>query len=130
MAKRRPGRLFPLEFDILECGLVLQLRDGTFYGFALARELADRDGAGLTAHGTLYKALSRMKDSGLLAADWEDADSAEVENRPRRRLYRVTGEGELALRAERALLAAERLAVGRGAASPGLTPRPAGAVTT
>ncbi|MDQ3894944.1 MAG: PadR family transcriptional regulator [Actinomycetota bacterium] len=46
----------------------------------------------LTAHGTLYKALGRLEESGLLTSRWEDAAAA-AEGRPRRRLYELTGEG-------------------------------------
>jgi PadR family transcriptional regulator PadR len=95
--------LFPLEVDILESGLQLQANEGSFYGFALAKQLAERDGAALTAHGTLYKALLRMTESGLLESSWEDASHAAVEGRPRRRLYTVTGEGALALTRARAV---------------------------
>lgn len=97
MARRRPGTLFPIEVDILESGLALQAREGSFYGFALARHLSSRDGAALTAHGTLYKALSRMAESGILEASWEDPARAESDGRPRRRLYTVTAEGSRAL---------------------------------
>ena len=45
----------------------------------------------LTAHGTLYKALGRLEERGLLTSAWEDAAAAE--GRPRRRLYELTGEG-------------------------------------
>ena len=48
----------------------------------------------LTAHGTLYKALSRLETAGLLVSQWEDPAP---EGRPRRRLYSVTGAGEHAL---------------------------------
>ncbi len=107
MARRRPGTLFPLEIDILECGIALQSSDGTFYGFALAKALAGRsDGAGLTAHGTLYKALARMTDAGLLESNWEDAALAEAAGRPRRRLYTVSGEGARAYREATAAAAA------------------------
>ena len=102
MPRRRPGSLFPLEVDILESGLTLQASDGSFYGFALAKQLAERDGTALTAHGTLYKALSRMTESGLLESTWEDAAPAAVDGRPRRRLYTVTAEGSLALSRVRA----------------------------
>ncbi|AMB60062.1 PadR family transcriptional regulator [Microterricola viridarii] len=83
----------------------MQSADGDFYGFALAKALAGRtDGRGLTAHGTLYKALGRMTDAGLLESTWEDAALAEAAGRPRRRLYTVSGEGARAYRA--ALVAA------------------------
>lgn len=99
MARRRPGTLLPLELSILEAGLALHAEAGDFYGFALARQLSGRaDGSGLTSHGTLYKALARMTEAGLLQTEWEDAEIAEADGRPRRRLYRVTGEGEIAFR--------------------------------
>ncbi|TFD35933.1 hypothetical protein E3T40_07180 [Cryobacterium sp. TMT1-19] len=97
MARRRPGTLFPIEVDILQSGLALQASEGSFYGFALARQLASRDESALTGHGTLYKALSRMAESGILDASWEDPARAESEGRPRRRLYTVTAEGSRAL---------------------------------
>ncbi|MCD5345656.1 helix-turn-helix transcriptional regulator [Agromyces sp. H3Y2-19a] len=101
MARRREGRLFDLEVDILAAGIDLQHDDGDFYGFALAKRIAERnEAAALTAHGTLYKALARMTEAGLLESTWEEAVLAEAEGRPRRRLYRVTGAGELAHRAE------------------------------
>jgi PadR family transcriptional regulator, regulatory protein PadR len=91
--------LLPLEADILAAGIALrrgnQLR---FHGFELARQLRDADGARkLTAHGTLYKALGRLQDAGLLESVWEDPAIAEAEGRPRRRLYEVTGAGQRAL---------------------------------
>ncbi len=52
--------------------------------------------AGLLS-GTLYPALARMERFGWLASRWEAVDPAEV-GRPRRRLYHLTGEGELAAR--------------------------------
>ncbi len=102
--RRRPGTLLPLEADILALAL-RHRRDGSpwFHGFQLARELADAAGARqLTAHGTLYKALGRLADAGLLASVWEDADIAAAEGRPRRRLYEVTVAGQRALAARRA----------------------------
>lgn len=42
--------------------------------------------------GTVYPILSRLEDAGWLAADWE----AESDHPgPRRRLYRLTAEGEV-----------------------------------
>ena len=101
MPRRKPGTLRPIEVDILGAGLDCR-REGEFYGFELARSIA---GGGavrkLTSHGTLYKALGRLEDAGLLASRWEDANLAAAEGRPRRRLYTITGEGERRLAAWR-----------------------------
>lgn len=80
-------------------GIALQRAEGSFYGFAVARELAEAEGDSLISHGTLYKALNRMATSGLIEAEREDAAVAEAENRPRRRLYRLTAAGARALAA-------------------------------
>lgn len=101
MPRRREGRLVDLEVAILGAGIELQAEDEDFYGFALAKRIADRTGASaLTAHGTLYKALSRLAERGLVESEWEDPSIAAEEGRPRRRLYRVTGVGEVAYRVE------------------------------
>ncbi len=63
----------------------------------------------LTAHGTLYKALGRLEEFGLLSSHWEDAETAE--GRPRRRLYELTGQG--ARVAEQALADKAGQALGR-----------------
>jgi DNA-binding PadR family transcriptional regulator len=97
MPRRKHGTILPLEEAILEHGVTNE----PFYGFALARALSG-GGSALTAHGTLYKALTRMAAAGLIEATWEDAEVAEAEGRPRRRLYRVTGDGARALATARA----------------------------
>jgi PadR family transcriptional regulator, regulatory protein PadR len=82
------------------------LRSGqaTFHGFGLARAMREQSASrSLTAHGTLYKALGRLEEFGLLASRWEEASAAE--GRPRRRLYELTRQG-----AE----AAERARAGKG----------------
>ena len=93
MPRRKPGTLLPLETEILETALSL-LRSGhsDFHGFGLAQTMREQSGSrSLTAHGTLYKALSRLEESGLLSSHWED--TAAVEGRPRRRLYELTSRG-------------------------------------
>ena len=98
--RRKPGTLLPLEMDILGAALSLR-REGqvSFHGFALADGLrAERGSRSLTAHGTLYKALGRLEERGLLRSHWEDPAAAE--GRPRRRLYELTEHGaEIAGRA-------------------------------
>jgi len=99
MVRRKPGALLPLEISLLEVAVTAHRHgDPEFHGFEAAKSLRDREGARtLTAHGTLYKALGRMEAAGLLESRWEDPAAAAAEGRPRRRLYHVTGAGELAL---------------------------------
>ena len=92
MARRKPGTLVALEREILDVALSLRRSgDGTFHGFGLAQRLRERsDARSLTGHGTLYKALGRLEELGLLRSRWEDPVT---EGRPRRRLYELTVEG-------------------------------------
>jgi DNA-binding PadR family transcriptional regulator len=45
------------------------------------------------ASGTLYPILRRLESGGLLSSRWEET-APQVLNRPRRRLYEITGLGE------------------------------------
>ena len=93
MPRRKPGTLLPLETEILGMALAM-LRSGqaSFHGFGLAHAMREHSGSrALTGHGTLYKALGRLEEFGLLSSSWEDAEA--VEGRPRRRLYELTGQG-------------------------------------
>ena len=94
MPRRKPGALLPLELEILEAALTMRRTgQGSFHGFGLARTLREATGSrSLTAHGTLYKALGRLEELGLLASRWEDPAAA-AGGRPRRRLYELSGEG-------------------------------------
>jgi PadR family transcriptional regulator PadR len=93
MPRRKPGTLLPLELEILDAALsMLRSDQGTFHGFGLAHTMREQSGSrALTGHGTLYKALSRLEELGLLSSRWEDAAAAE--GRPRRRLYELTRQG-------------------------------------
>jgi DNA-binding PadR family transcriptional regulator len=117
MPRRKPGTLVALESEILEAALaLLRSGHGSFHGFGLAQTMREHGGSrALTAHGTLYKALGRLEEFGMLASSWEDADAAE--GRPRRRLYELTGKGVRAAEAARAETAAPR--------APRPAPRPA-----
>ncbi len=99
--RRKAGALLPIELSILETGIELRVRGlAQFYGFLIAKEIKERQDARLlTAHGTLYKALDRMEKAGLLLSRWEDPLIAAEASRPRRRLYKLTSAGELALAA-------------------------------
>lgn len=99
MAFRKPDSLLPLEQQILEA--LLASAEPT-HGFELAQRLRDGDERRrMLAHGTLYKALDRLRTRGLLEAEWEPADAAADAGRPRRRLYRVTASGERVLASAR-----------------------------
>ena len=93
---RKAGTLIPLERRLLEAASRHGLSG--VYGFALAQELAGEEGTTkLVAHGTMYKALDRLRRAGLLDAGWEDADAAAESGRPRRKIYRLTATGARAL---------------------------------
>jgi PadR family transcriptional regulator, regulatory protein PadR len=111
MSRRKPGTLVPLETEILGVALsTLRSGQATFHGFGLAQTMREQSGSrSLTGHGTLYKALARLEEFGLLASRWEDA--AVAEGRPRRRLYELTGQG--ARVAEQALAEKPEQATGR-----------------
>lgn len=102
--------MLPLEHRILE--IAARSRE-QLHGFALAAFLAPGDeGKKLVGHGTLYKALDRLREQGLVEARWEDPGIAEQERRPRRRLYKITDAGRVALTSK----VSSRSAVPRAAA--------------
>ena len=109
MPRRKPGTLLTLETEILELALAMR-RSGhaSFHGFGIAHAMREQSASRrLTAHGTLYKALGRLEEFGMLTSRWEDAPEP---GRPRRRLYELTGQGVRA--AEQALAGRERTAAG------------------
>ena len=114
MPRRKAGTLVPLEAEILDVALsMLSSGQDAFHGFGLAQSMREHGGAqSLTAHGTLYKALSRLEEFGLLTSRWEDAAAAE--GRPRRRLYELTKQGAQA---------AERARAGKATKTRGRVPR-------
>jgi PadR family transcriptional regulator, regulatory protein PadR len=117
MPRRKPGTLLPLETEILEAALsMLPSGQATFHGFGLAQTMREQSASrSLTGHGTLYKALGRLEEFGLLASRWEDAAAAE--GRPRRRLYELTKQG--------AQVATQALADKASGRSPRLAAEPA-----
>ena len=67
---------------------------GQFHGYLIARESEEAtDARLLTAYGTLYRALGRLEQMGLMTSTWEDPQIPADENRPRRRLYAITPDG-------------------------------------
>ena len=103
--RRKPGQLVPLELAICEAALELRGSGAdTFHGYELAKRLRRLPGAPLiTAFGTLYRALGRLEQMGLVESRWEDP--APDHNRPRRRLYTLTAAGAAVADAARAAAA-------------------------
>jgi DNA-binding PadR family transcriptional regulator len=91
--------LTPVAFEIL-----LALADGEQHGYSIMREVERRSAGSVVLHpGTLYRALARLLESGLI----EELDQRpNLENDDeRRRYYQLTATGIAVARAE-----AERLA--------------------
>lgn len=60
--------------------------------------------------GTVYPALRRLERAGWLVSEWEDADAARAEGRPRRKTYALTARGRRGMpEAEAKLADVERL---------------------
>ncbi|MCM3883325.1 PadR family transcriptional regulator [Frankia sp. R82] len=79
--------------------LMLDNPTADYYGL----ELANASGF---PSGTIYPILARLETAGWLASYWEEGELAELE-RPRRRMYKLTGHGALAAR--EALATTQRL---------------------
>ena len=90
----------PLELAICEAAATLRAGGmDEFHGFLIAKQVNhEGDARLLTAYGTLYRALSRLENLGMLTSRYEDPLVAAAENRPRRRLYTLTAAGEAAAR--------------------------------
>jgi DNA-binding PadR family transcriptional regulator len=73
--------------------LLLSVIDVTpAHGYAIIAALRERsDGAFDLPEGTVYPALHRLEDSGLVRSAWADVGGR------RRRVYRLTGAGAVAL---------------------------------
>lgn len=92
--------LTPIAFDIL-----LALLDEDAHGYAIMRSVEERSGGTTSLHaGTLYRALSRLVDAGLIVELEEPPEEGTDE---RRRYYRVTPSGRRVAAAEARRLEAQ-----------------------
>ncbi len=79
----------------LDLLLLSVLAAGPAHGYAIISALRNRsNGTFDLPEGTVYPALHRLEDSGLLVSSWADADGR------RRRVYGLTDEGSAALASE------------------------------
>jgi len=96
--RRKPGALVPLEIDIcLAAADLLSAGTREFHGYQLAKQLAaSSNRKRLAAYGTLYRALARLVEMGMVTDRWEDPVLAARDHRPLRRLYALTVTGRRA----------------------------------
>jgi DNA-binding PadR family transcriptional regulator len=95
----------PLSFQIL-----VSLADGPKHGYGILKEIEEGSGGSLrTSTGTLYLAIQRLEQAGLL-----EADGTASAPDSRRRYYRLTPEGrEVAIAETRRLASLLGLARGK-----------------
>jgi DNA-binding PadR family transcriptional regulator len=93
---RDPGTLLPLKPATYQ--VLLALADGeSRHGYAIMQAIsAITDGRETILPGTLYAALARMVDEGLV----EERDGGDASGGPPRRYYRRTSFGRAVARAE------------------------------
>ena len=95
-----PTSMLPLTH--LSYHVMLAIADAPLHGYGIIKEVALRtDGAMELEAGTLYAAIKRMNDEGLL----EDAPAPQEGGDSRRRYYRLTDFGRDVLEAESQRLA-------------------------
>jgi len=76
----------------LELVVLAALRDGPQHGYAIIKELRERSGGDFDVlEGTLYPALHRLEQAGLVKSRWATAAGR------RRRVYELTRRGTKAL---------------------------------
>jgi PadR family transcriptional regulator, regulatory protein PadR len=91
----------------LEYCVLALLERGPSYGFELVQNLSGAGGI-LTTEGTIYRLLGRLYRDGLVSTTWQESPSG-----PPRKYYRMTGEGQRALKRFREEWASFRASVDR-----------------
>jgi DNA-binding PadR family transcriptional regulator len=98
-SSRDPGDLLPLTPVALN--VLLALADGERHGYGIMLEVRERTGGRVRlGPGTLYGAIKRLKEGGVIEESGERPDPAEGADDERRRYYRLTGFGGEVLAAE------------------------------
>jgi DNA-binding PadR family transcriptional regulator len=107
--------LRPVEFDVL-----LSLSTGERHGYGIIQDAEARGVTTVPDVGTLYRALRRMQDQGLIGASAR-REAPEADNE-RRHYYQITPLGLRVARAEaRRLAALMRAAMASGLLEPAAT---------
>ena len=94
---RDPGELLPLKHSTYQ--VLLALGDGeALHGYAVMQAITDMTAGQAILPGTLYAALARMVDEGLVEESEPRGD--ETSGGPQRRYYKRTAFGRAVARAE------------------------------
>lgn len=97
---------------VLPTAILACLKDGPLHGYAIAQALGAR-GFGVPRGGSLYPALSKLEDSGLVTTRWVEGASG-----PGRKDYTITPAGGEALSHDLDAVAALERALGDSPAQP------------
>jgi DNA-binding PadR family transcriptional regulator len=98
MDRNRGGLDRRLPLRTVEFHILLSLAAGERHGYGIIQDIQARGEATVPDVGTMYRALARMVDEGLIAASARrPAPDADDE---RRNYYRITDEGRRVARAE------------------------------
>jgi PadR family transcriptional regulator PadR len=73
-----------------------QKNKAEMYGLEIIRKISEVSEKHLVSFGSLYPALKRLEDKGLLESRWGD-ETPDDRGGARRRYYKVTDEGQAAL---------------------------------
>ena len=94
-----PEGLLPLTPVALN--VLLALADGERHGYGIMLEVRERTGGRVRlGPGTLYGAIKRLKEGGVISESGHRPDANESPDDERRRYYRLTGFGGAVLAAE------------------------------
>jgi len=73
----------------MEICILCLLTEGEDHGYALAERLEEFGfEGGASSIGSLYRTLRKMEASGLVCSQWSESDQG-----PRKRIYRICGQG-------------------------------------
>ena len=115
--RRRVDDFLPLR--VIEFQILLTLAAGERHGYGIIRDAETRGDAKIPDVGTLYRALARMAEQGLITT--ANPPGRQIEDE-RRIYYRITAFGLKVARAEAARLAALTRAAHLGGLLPEGTP--------
>src|SRR4051812_11300398 len=95
MARESSSDLLQGTLDLL---ILQTLQEGSQHGWGISQRIQERSKGVLEVNqGSLYPALHRLDQRGLLQSEWSTS-----ENNRRAKFYSLSAEGEQALRAEMA----------------------------